>query len=185
MAIAKTILYLLFAISVTVATIFAFVYFGFLNYFWPMIGSMFIGIIGTIMSGILMATLLFPKAIPIMLANQGKETNNLLHQALGKRKSNVFGVTQIICVLTFGAIALYTSFTVLENRNTKELNTYGKTIKVGITDTHYANGRNIDFSFVHNNNLYHHSLGSNTVQIGDSIYITYSTRLPHLVRWAN
>ena len=168
-----------------VAGVFAFAHFGFLSHFWLMIASMFIGIVSAIMSGIFMATLLFPKTMPIMLAGKGKETNKLLQQTLGKKQRTAFGATQIICMLIFGAVTLYSSFTLLENRIAEELNTHSKTIKVGVTGIHHTNGRKIDFAFIHNNNLYHHSLSSNTVQIGDSIYITYSTRLPHLVRWAN
>jgi hypothetical protein len=184
-AVIKTILFLLASIAATVTGIFAFAHYGFLGQHWAMLASMLISVVGAIISGMFIAMLMFPKTIPVMLANQGQQTFKLLKTAIGRKKRSAFGITQAICMFTLGAITIASEFTLMDSYIKDEIQNYGRVIKVGINDIHYTRRRSIDFSFVHNNNLYTHSFSSSNLQVGDSIQIIYSPRMPHLVRWAN
>lgn len=178
-------IYLVLSIAIAVSGVFAFSGFGVNGNFLLLAIGMLAIVMGGIMSAMFISTLLFPKTIPLILADKGKETYKLLKTVIGRRKRKWFYITWVFFMLTNVLGALVIALYLFESNIGKELQQYGKVIKVEISDTHYRKSRKVDFSFVHANTLYTSSLPSNILEIGDSVEVIYSTRHPDLVRWAD
>ena len=181
----RIILYMALSLLAAIGGAFLFYEYAFHVNFPIMIAGLFALVIGSVLFGLFTACLLFPKSIPVILTNKGKETYKLLKTVIGRKKRKVFYLVFILLAFTITTLSLGISIHYLELRGDKELRNYGKITKVRIIKISHNDGRNVWFVFEHNKELHRHSLHSNHLEVGDSVEVIYSTQKPDLIRWAN
>lgn len=141
----------------------------------------------SIIAAICIAALSVPQAQLYVVSKQARiyanENQNGIENAIGKWNYNkffiIFFASEILLLFTYLGIndAIRTA------QKEKEYMAYGRVIPTIISSTHWKKGTWAKFSFQHKNITYQNSLKAN-VNVGDTVYIIYSTNNPNIVDWA-